>query len=382
MSRHTEAETRYQTTRRATLVGAFTNGALAVLQILGGLLAQSQALIADGLHTLSDLASDFMVVFAARKASAPADQDHPYGHGRIETLATVLLGLVLLGVALGILIDAFNRLMDPETLLTPGPIALLLAATAIIAKETLYRYTVRVAKRISSGMLLANAWHHRSDVLSSVVVLIGIGATLMGFPFMDALAAAIVALMIGLMGARIIWRSASELIDTGIKPEEEKHLLDSVSGIDGVTGVHELRTRHMGNGLLADIHVEVDPRISVSEGHRIAESVAQTLRQARDDLREVLVHIDPEDDRAAAPSSHLPSRSELLTKLRLQWQPIPGALPPDEVVLHYLDGHIDIDLHLPLDRFASAEDAETTRAEIIRASQEIAGIGQVRVLLS
>ncbi|MCG5497167.1 cation diffusion facilitator family transporter [Ectothiorhodospira variabilis] len=373
------SEERYRTTRRVTLVGAATNASLATAQVVGGFLAQSQALIADGVHTLSDLLSDFMVLFAARKANAPADDNHPYGHARIETLATVIVGLALIGVALGIALDAFRRLQSPEELLSPAPAALALAALAIISKEGLYHYTVRAARRIDSSLLHANAWHHRSDVVSSLVVLVGIGATLAGFAFMDAVAAVLVALLISLMGAKLIWNSVSELIDTGVGPEEQQQMLDSVRHLDGIHGVHELRTRRMGSALLADVHIMVGPRISVSEGHRISESVAKTLRQSRPELREVLVHVDPEDDRTHAPSSHLPCRSELMRQLNLQWQSVPGALPMENVVLHYLDGRIHLELHLSPENFETLEGARALARQLTRVTREVKGVGEVIV---
>jgi cation diffusion facilitator family transporter len=181
--------------------------------------------------------------------------------------------MVLAGVALGIMFSAGQRLLSPEDLVSPAPMALALAALAIVSKETLYRYTMRVARRVRSGLLEANAWHHRSDVASSIVVLIGVGAAIAGLRFMDAVAAVLVALLIGHMGLRMIWNSAHELIDTGVEPGQQARMLEAVRALDGVRGAHGLRTRWMGGVLLADIHIIVAPRISVSEGHRISESV-------------------------------------------------------------------------------------------------------------
>jgi len=365
--------------RRVTLVGAGTNLALALAQLVGGWLSQSQALVADGAHTLSDLASDILVLFAARKANAAADLRHPYGHGRIETLATVGVGMVLMAVALGIALDAGRRLLSPEDLLTPTPLALLLAAAAIVSKETLYHYTMRHARQLRSSLLKANAWHHRSDVVSSIVVLIGVGATLAGWPFMDAAAAVLVALLIGRMGAQMIWDSAHELIDTGVEPEEQARMLQAARAIDGVRGAHELRTRRMGGTLLADIHVLVAPRISVSEGHRISESVCRALREVHEDLNDILVHIDPEDDQMRAPSSHLPGRVRVLEQL----QPllVSAGLEPAEVetVLHYLDGRIELELRVPLEALPELDQAALAR-RLAEACREIDSVGRVTIL--
>lgn len=373
------SEERYREMRRVTLAGAVINTFLSIAQLVGGLLTQSQALIADGAHTLSDLMSDVLVLFAARKANAAADARHPYGHGRIETLATVGVGLVLAAVAIGIAADAGRRIMAPETLMSPTPMALAFAALAIISKEALYRYTIRVAKRVRSGLLEANAWHHRSDVASSLVVLAGVGATLAGLKFMDAVAAVLVSLLIGHMGLRMIWNSAHELIDTGVEPEQQAKMLAAVRVLEGVRGAHGLRTRWMGGVLLADIHVIVPPRISVSEGHRISDAVCVALRGIDPELGDVLVHVDPEDDQRGAPSSHLPGRSTLLERLRPRWEALGVRPQPEEVVLHYLDGRVILELELPLDPEAPPGAAAELAESLGRVSGEIAEIGEVRV---
>ncbi|NGX14967.1 cation diffusion facilitator family transporter [Wenzhouxiangella sp. XN24] len=372
-------EGRYRIMRRVTLAGAVINTGLAMAQLVGGVLTHSQALIADGAHTLSDLASDFMVLFASRKANAAADARHPYGHGRIETLATVAVGMVLLAVAMGIVLDAGRRLLSPDALLAPTPLALFFAVLAIVSKEALYHYTMRSARKVRSRLLEANAWHHRSDVVSSIVVLIGVGATLAGLPFMDAAAAILVAVLIGRMGAKMIWRSAFELIDTGVEPEEQERLLAVVRSIDGVRGAHALRTRRMGSVLLADVHVLVAPRISVSEGHRISDAVADVLKANHEDLDDVLVHIDPEDDQRAAPSSHLPGREALLAQLEPRWREVGMTLAPDDVMFHYLDGKAYLELQLPLGAFDSIEAAREAADRLGRASRQVESVARVRV---
>jgi cation diffusion facilitator family transporter len=373
------SEERYRTMRRVTLVGALTNLLLSIAQVVGGWLSQSQALIADGVHTLSDLLSDILVLFASRQANAAADALHPYGHGRIETLATVGVGLVLVSVALGIALDAARRLLSPEDLLTPTPMALALAVLAIISKEGLYHYTMRTARKVRSSLLEANAWHHRSDVVSSLVVLIGVGATLAGLPFMDAVAAVLVALLIGHMGLRMIWHSAFELIDTGVEPEEQERMLAALRALDGVQDVHELRTRRMGGVLLADVHVLVAPRISVSEGHRISDAACKALRSVNSELGDILVHVDPEDDQQGAPSSHLPGRLKLLAQLEPYWADIGLRLEPDDVTLHYLAGRVSLEIELPLRGFSTPGEAQALVERITEASRRVEGVDEVRV---
>lgn len=365
--------------RRVTLVGATTNLLLALAQLVGGVISQSQALIADGAHTLSDLSSDVLVLFAARKANAAADARHPYGHGRIETLATVGVGLVLAAVALGIVLDAVDRLLSPDALLSPKPLALLLAGAAIVSKELLYHYTMRAARRVRSSLLEANAWHHRSDVVSSVVVLIGVGAALAGLRFMDAVAAVLVALLIGHMGLRMIWDSAHELIDTGVEPEEQQAMLEAARNTEGVRGAHELRTRRMAGMLLADIHVLVSPRISVSEGHRISEAVCRALHEIHDDLGDVLVHIDPEDDQRHEPSSHLPGRAEIMRRLGESLQALDIDTGELNAVIHYLDGHVELELWLPV-ADGEAPGCAALAQRVAAACREIDSVGRVTVL--
>lgn len=373
------SEQRYREMRRVTLIGAVINLFLALAQLVGGWISQSQALIADGAHTLSDLATDVMVLFAARSANAAADDRHPYGHGRIETLATVGVGLALAAVALGIILDAGRRLLSPDELMSPQPLALALAALAIVSKEALYHYTMRVARRVRSTMLEANAWHHRSDVVSSIVVLIGVGAAIAGLRFMDAVAAVLVALLIGRMGARMIWDSAHELIDTGVDVETQEQMLAAARQIDGVRGAHALRTRKMGGVVLADIHVIVPPRISVSEGHRISEAVCKALRRVQPELGDVLVHIDPEDDQLGPPSSHLPGRMELLERLQPLWRGAGFDIPPDAVVMHYLAGRVEIEISLPLAAGNGANDTHVSSARLVEVSQSLDEIGRVTV---
>lgn len=341
-----ESPDRYKQTIKVTLVGAVVNLFLALAQLVGGFFSQSQALIADGIHTLSDLASDFVVLFAAKLASKDADEDHPYGHGRIETVATIILGLSLSSIGVGIAIDAFGRLTHPELLLNPSIWGLFFAGLAIVSKETLFHYTMRTAKRINSPMLKANAWHHRSDAISSLVVLVGIaGAVFLKIHWLDVAAAIIVSGMIFLMGLQMIKSSVMELVDTALDPGQVNEIQAFIAQIDGVKNVHMLRTRKMGGDVLADVHVQVDSHISVSEGHHIAERVMHSLDDKFSDLNDITVHIDPEDDETSSPSSHLPSRKELLDKILPQLKEL-GVKDAEAVTLHFLDGEMSIVIFL------------------------------------
>lgn len=339
-------EERQQATRKVTLIGAATNTILAIAQLFGGFLTQSQALIADGFHTLSDLVSDFVVLITSYIAHKEADDNHPYGHGRIETLATVILGLMLAGVAVGIFMRGWERLFSGETLQAPEAVAMFFAMLAIVSKEALYHYTMRTAKRISSPMLKANAWHHRSDAISSIVVLLGIVGAQFGFPWLDPLAAMVIAGMILYMAVQLIMESTSELVDTGLAPEEVQEIHNVIAAIEGVENIHLLRTRRMGGHVLADVHLQVDGRISVSEGHFISDQVMHRLHKKFPDMRDIIIHIDPEDDESSHPCQHLPSRGELLERLKTIenmpdiWDSI------THINLHYINGKIQMEVIL------------------------------------
>lgn len=368
-------EQRKQKTNRITLWGVLVNLVLSVIKIIGGILGQSQALLADGIHSLSDLASDGMVLIAVKHAGEDADEDHPYGHGRYETVATVILGVLLLAVAAGIAYDAMLRLQNPEALLEPALFTLLIAAISIISKEVLYHATRVVAKSIRSPLLEANAWHHRSDAISSIVVFIGIGGTYFGYPLLDALAAMLVALMIGKIGLDLSRQSMQELVDTALDPEMVEDIRQTILDIDDVRQLHLLRSRRMGHSALIDVHIQVSPKLSVSEGHHIAEMVEKTVIEKFDDINDVTVHIDPEDDEAAASCDHLPRRSEILLALNHEWSKHDTLKHIDDVTLHYLGGHVYVEACLPLEYLQHLKDADTLKHDFTKACKKIHHIG-------
>ncbi|MGN2390396.1 cation diffusion facilitator family transporter [Pelomicrobium sp. G1] len=334
---------RYEAARRSTLVSIAVNVTLTVVQIVVGFFARSQALIADGLHSLSDLLSDFLVLWANRQGAKAADRDHPYGHRRIETAATLMLGIFLVGLGVALMLAAGMRLQDPGNLARVHPAALAIAFLTLVAKEGLFRYLMAVARRLRSQMLAANAWHSRSDAASSLVVLVGVAGNLLGLTFLDLLAAAVVGFMIVHMGWRLGYGALEELVDTGLAEEELAKIRATLLSTPGVRGVHELRTRRMAGQALVDAHILVDPRISVSEGHHIAER-ARSRVLAQHNVLDVMVHIDPEDDAVVRPSLDLPDRATLLRHLD---ERLEGELPKNQkTVLHYLNGKVEAEIHL------------------------------------
>ncbi len=380
MDAEQRAQARDQAMRNTSVVGAVVNLVLTVVKVIFGIIGQSHALIADGVHSLADLSTDLMVWFAAKYSNQPADKEHPYGHARIETAFTVALGVVLIITAIGIVFDSAQRLLNPETLLQPTPIVLLIAAISILANEGLYQYTIRAAKQFNSGLLKANAWHHRSDAISSIVVLVGVAGSLMGLPYLDAFAALGVALMIGHIGWTQAWSSIRELVDTGMEPKTAAALKRIIGNVEGVRGVHMLRSRRMGGVYLIDVHIVVDERLSVSEGHKISEYVRLKLIDSHEDISNALVHIDPEDDSLAVLCADLPLRREVLADLRSVWTEELDASELDRAVLHYLNGQVHVDLVRSMQAVdAQAQQFNQHLQEKVKALNYI---GEVRVLYS
>ncbi len=338
-------DARFREGQRITWVSVAVNLVLTAMQLVVGFVAHSQSLIADAMHTLSDIVSDGFVLFANRKGAEAADADHPYGHGRFETAASLVLGVLLAGTGAGILIAATARLQDIGSAPPVGVAAMWAALVTLAAKEGLFRYMLATAERLRSPLLVANAWHARADALSSLVVAAGIGGALIGFNFADALAAIIVGAMIVRAGLRFASTAIRELIDTGLSAEEVAAIGRTIAGTGGVLGLHELRTRRMAQHVLVDAHVQVDPRISVSEGHRVAESARRRVLDSHPEVLDVLVHVDAENDLLGNAAVELPDRAFLLAHLRQ----LLDADPPgfERTTLHYLGTRVEAEVFLP-----------------------------------
>jgi len=336
---------RFAEGQRITWVSVVVNIILTSMQLVVGFIAHSQSLIADAMHTLSDIVADAFVLFANRKGAEAADADHPYGHGRFETAASLVLGLLLAGTGAGILISAAGRLQDIGSAPPVGVAAMWAAMVTLAAKEGLFRYMLATAERLRSPMLVANAWHARADALSSLVVAAGIGGALLGFNFADAVAAIIVGAMIVRAGSKFAWAAIRELIDTGLSSEEVAAIRRTIGSTPGVLGMHELRTRRMAHQVLVDAHVQVNPRISVSEGHRVAESARQRVLNSHPEVLDVLVHVDAENDLLGNAAIQLPDRAELLVHLG---RVLDIELPEIErTILHYLGTRVEAEVFLP-----------------------------------
>ncbi len=347
---------RFAAARKSTWVSIFINLCLTVMQVLAGFFGKSQSLMADGLHSLADLLSDVLVLFANRHGNKHADADHPYGHARIETAASLILGSSLAALGVGLLIAAGFRLQHPEHVQAVQPFTLWVGIAALAAKEGMFRYMLAVALRVRSQMLVANAWHARSDAASSLVVIVGIVGNLLGYTFLDLIAAAVVGVMIAYMGIQFARDALLELVDTGLDEAEVRAIRNTLKAVPGVNGLHELRTRKMADNALVDAHIIVDPKISVSEGHYIAEAARSAVLKAHHVL-DVMVHIDSEDDALAKPNARLPQRHLLLAHLN---QRLGKGLPAStRIVLHYLQGKIEAEIV-----FASPVDLDAWRGKL------------------
>jgi cation diffusion facilitator family transporter len=285
-------EERAAAASRSTWVSVGVNLLLTITQVAVGILAKSQGLVADGIHSLSDLVADFVVLFASHHAKKDADEDHPYGHQRFETAASLVLGTLLLAVGVGMLWSAFRKLEAPDLVQQVHVIALWVAGGALIAKELLFRYMLSVAKRVKSSMLVANAWHARSDAASSLVVGIGIIGNLSGYPILDPIAALIVGFMVAKMGWGFGWDAMHDLMDRSADAQEISAIRQTLEASPGVKRVHDLRTRKMGDMVVVDVHIEVDAAMSVEAGHEVAVQARLNVLQ-RHRVLNVMTHVDP-----------------------------------------------------------------------------------------
>ncbi|HZF78393.1 MAG TPA: cation diffusion facilitator family transporter [Rubrivivax sp.] len=285
-------EERAAAASRSTWVSVLVNLVLTCLQIAVGIYAKSQALVADGIHTLADLVADFVVLFAGHHGKKAADADHPYGHQRFETAASLVLGALLMAVGVGMLWSAVGKLEAPAAVEKVHIAALYVAGATLVAKELLFRYMLRVARRVKSTMLLSNAWHARSDAASSLVVGVGILGNLAGYPILDPIAALIVGFMVARMGWGFGWDALNDLMDRAVDEHEIEAIRRTLAETPGVRGVHDVNTRKMGDMIVVDAHIEVDATISVEAGHQIAVLARQRVMQ-RHRVLNLMTHVDP-----------------------------------------------------------------------------------------
>ena len=378
----------YSEIRRLTLIGGVLDLFLGFVKVLVGYIGNSQALIADGIHSLSDLITDILVLVATKHSAQAADEGHPYGHDRIQTLVSLALAGSLGIIAIVIAWDAVTRIVSPESLLQPGFWPLAVAAISVVSKEGYFQYVVRHPSAATSRMLYANAWHSRSDALSSLAVIVGVGGVLAGFAWADAFAAIVVAGLLLVVAYRIGREGAEELIDSAASPVLNANMRKTILSIEGVRDSHELRTRRMADKVLADVHIRVDPLISVSEGHRIGDEVMDTLKTRFPEVGDVVVHIDPEDDIVGDVYSKLPMRSVIVAEINTSLHNLRNnfdtrfSLQPKNIVVHYLDDGCQIEIWMSMPDEATTRDCSLASSTIKDALMRIDNIVSASVLFS
>ena len=283
--------------RRISWIGLAVNLFLAVLKFTVGFLGNSQAVIADAVHSLSDMGTDLAVIFGVKYWSAPADEDHPYGHWRIETIVTAIIGISLVLVALGIGYNSLSTLREVQVV-QPGWIALVGVVVSIVLKEGLYHWTLEVGKQTKSSAVIANAWHHRSDAISSIPALIAVAAAALhpDLAFVDRVGALIVSLIILKVSWEILRPVFSELTESGAPRKDREKIKSIAMDVNGVQHVHAVRTRKMGAGIFVDLHILVDGDMSVRKGHRISHEVKRELMEKGPEILDAVVHLEPYDD--------------------------------------------------------------------------------------
>lgn len=358
---------------RVTVIGMILDAVLGLIKVVGGALFNSQALLVDGIHSFTDVASDWVVLAVMHLSRKEPDADHPYGHQRIETLGTLLLGSILIAVGAALAWENILRLWAGGALAVPGWPVLVAAGVSVASKEWIYRYTRRVGLRIRSDLIIANAWHSRTDAFSSVVVLVSTIGAMLGYVWLDVVAAVVIAAIIIHIGWKFTWDSVKELVDTGLSEEDTETLRAIALDTDGVRNVHELRSRRMGHDILLDVHLVVRPEISVSEGHQIGMKVVTGMRGALDNIRDINFHIDAENDEQSphVTQPHLPSREEIRSILATQLGSFPAH---NRLRLHYLKNRIHIEIFLD-----DPEQSPLTTTQVRTALVDYPWFGSVRV---
>ena len=285
-----------------TLVGAVVNVLLTIAKCLAGIFARSSAMLADGIHSLSDLLSDAVVLVFVKLSGKERDEDHKYGHGKYETFATLVISVMLLVVAAELMSSGISKIEDiinGVEVPAPGMLALWAAIISILAKEFLYQYTVRVGRKIDSPMMIANAWHHRSDALSSIGSLLGIaGAIFLGkqYVILDPLAACVISIFIIVMSVKMSIPAIKELLEVSLPKEKEARIAEIIRSVSGVVGLHELKTRQVGSGIVMDAHLVMNSDLSLRQAHDISKNVEAALHAEYGDNIQISLHLEPEDD--------------------------------------------------------------------------------------
>jgi len=372
--------------KKVTLVGAVWDALLGLAKIVAGYFSQSQALIADGIHSLSDLITDVFVYFASANSRQGPDENHPYGHLRFETLTTVFLGMVLTIVALGIAYESITAPASQARFTWYGLAALM---ATIIIKESIFHYTKKAGDKIGSKMLIANAWHSRSDALSSVAVLIGLLGVYFGYGWADMVASIVVALLIGKMAVSMVWENLAELVDTAPNPKLIAQIKETANSLKHVMAPHDVRARSMAGKVYLDMHIHVPSHASVSEGHYLGDLVAYTIKQAHPQVEDVMVHIDTDEkiqtdsfisQSGKPPHLKLPARHQIVADLGFLLRQHTAYIDLQNTRLHYLDNHLDLEIIAYAEKTPDGADLTKITANILQDLQTTHYIHKATVL--
>lgn len=283
----------YKKATRVSIITVIINTVLAIFKVIAGIVGKSSAMIADGIHTFSDIATTVVVIIGLKISNKDADEKHPYGHEKFEPEISKIVSLLLAGTGVFLAYNSIQILLSGN-LDTPKPIALYAALTSIVVKEGMYWYTIITARKVKSIAMEADAWHHRSDAISSIGTLIGIAGARMGFKFLDPVAGVIVSLILIKVGVEFYLKATGQLVDQSADDEVIEQIKEVAASIEGVKEINDLKTRKFGNKIYVDIEIQVDRRITVEEGHHIANLVHDSIEGTIEDVKHCMIHVEPD----------------------------------------------------------------------------------------
>ncbi|WP_416399374.1 cation diffusion facilitator family transporter [Allohahella sp. A8] len=391
-----KSKERAQALQRITLIGMVLDLVLGAAKIIVGIFGHSYGLIADGIHSLSDALSDVLVLVLAHVAGKAPDDDHPYGHGKFETVGSVLMGSLLIGVAGALAWDSIIRLFSDTLLQKPEWPVLVVAAFSVLSKEWIYRATRRVGEKYRSDLIIANAWHSRTDAFSSIAVLLAAGGAMAGVLWLDVVAAIVIAILVGHVGWRLSLSGLRQLVETAVPEESSLSFAQTAAAVDGVEGLHFLRARAVGAETLVDVHIKVAPYVSASEGHHIGVLTTRALRNAHPEIADVTCHVDIEGNNAElkqrqsvhrkylAAADKLPDRDRIEREIGTCLSNHDVELTLERLQLHYLNQQVEAELLISFDDSAislrGSHDmaGETLRSTLLERLQPI-GISELRI---
>jgi cation diffusion facilitator family transporter len=347
---------------KVTLIGTASNLILSIIKFAGGIIGHSAAMVADATHSVSDLLTDMIVLIMFKVGQKPKDEDHPYGHGKAETLGTTVVGFIIISVGIGLAYEAWEMIQSGISRI-PEPLAAGTALISIFIKEWLFRYTRSVGEKSNNSLLLANAWHHRSDAISSIAALVGIIGAMLGFPALDPIAATMVAFMIMKVGYELTLGGFRDLMDTALDEKDTQSIQVAIDDVSGVLKSHDLRTRKIGGEILMDVHIQVDSDLTVTEGHEVAERVRRKLIKNYPNTQDVLVHVDGYDD-SEVESIYNISRDDVEFLLTSILANTDGKLKKTQLRIHHLKGKNIVELYLHGDSTKTIAETETSLKEI------------------